>query len=175
VTHPPPPSIARRLGLPGLALAALSFGWLGSASGLPLESGLLVAVAALAGGTACRFMRRSATREISWVPFVAGLGLLSLLTPLTFLAELMAGLGGIAILLSLADDPDRPPGGLARSVPTIALPAAAVGIAWSGGILLPPGAAPIGVAAASLALALTAVAFLTGRPDLFDREEAPTS
>ncbi len=75
----------------------------------------------------------------------------------------------------MVDDPDRPPGGLARGASTVAIPALAVGIAWSGTILLPTGTLAFGVAAALLALVLAIVAFLAGRPDVFDREEAATS
>jgi len=168
-------SVARRLGLPGLGLTAVSLLWLALGSGLPDRAGLGLAVAALALGIGCRWTSSPTGREVAWVPSVVVLGILSITTPLTILAELVAGLGGIAVLLWMVDDPDRLPGGVARGLPLLALPALAVGVAWSSALLLPPGAAPLGAAAALLAFAVAIVAFFLGRPDLFDREEAATS
>jgi hypothetical protein len=175
VTPLPLRSIPRRLGLPGLVLATLSLAWLGVASGLPDGAGLLLVIGALAAGVGLRWAPRGPFRDGSWVPLAVGLGVLSVVSPLTVLAELVAGLGGIAVLLCLVDDPDRLPGGVGRGATTIALPALAVGVAWASAFLLPPGAASVGVAAAILAIALASVAFLLGRPDLFDRDEAATS
>jgi len=175
VTGPQRASPVRRLGLPGLAIAALSLLWLALGSGLPLLVAGLLLLAALAGAIGLRLWPDPAGRGAAWVPLVVALAVLSVTTPLTFLAELVAGLGGIAVLLFLVDDPDRLPGGLGRGLSTVALPAVAVGVAWSSALLLPPGTAPIGVAAGVLVFALAVVAFLLGRPDLFDREEAATS
>jgi len=175
MTGPRPRSLPRRLGIPGLAFSALSLAWLGIASGLPYGAGWIVVLGSLAAAIGLRLGPRGAGREGSWLPIVAGLGLLSVLSPLTILAELVAGLGGIAVLLWMADDPDRLPGGLGRGVSVVALPALAVGVAWASALLLPPGATSIGVGAAVLVAVLGAVAFLLGRPDLFDRDEATTS
>jgi hypothetical protein len=79
---------------------------------------------------------------------------------------------GLAFLVWLADDPARPAGGARRGLATVAVPALAVGIAWSSTLFLPAGAVPLGVAGGLLALTLALVAFLVGRPSLFDREEA---
>jgi hypothetical protein len=175
VSDPGAPSVVRRLGLPGLGLSAVSLLWLALGSGLPTFGGLALAFVALALGVGLRFVPQPVGRDLAWVPIVAALGVLSITTPLTVLAELVAGLGGIAVLLWMIDDPDRLPGGVQRGLSTIALPALAVGVAWSSALLLPPGAAPLGVAAALLAFAVAIVAFFLGRPELFDREEAATS
>ena len=167
--------IVRRLGLPGLGLSAVSLLWLGLGSGLPYVGGVGLAVVALALGIGLRWTPNPIGREVAWVPSVVALGVLSITAPLTILAELVAGLGGISVLLWMVDDPDRLPGGVARGLPALALPALAVGVAWSSALLLPPGAAPLGAAAALLAFAVAVVAFFLGRPDLFDREEAATS
>ena len=167
--------VVRRLGSPGLVLVAFSLFWLGFATGLPAHLGPIAASAALAVGIALRFVPGRGGRELAWMPLVVGLGALSLASPLTVLAELVAGLGGVATLAWMADDPDRLPGGFVRGFSTIALPAFAVGVAWGSALLLPPGVAPVGVAAAVLAVTIVAVAFLIGRPDVFDREEAATS
>jgi hypothetical protein len=95
--------------------------------------------------------------------------------PLVSITELLAGLGAVAALLWVVDDPDRPPGGLSRGATTIAIPALAVGIAWSGAVLLPNGTFAFGIAAVLLVVILVAIAFLVGRPDVFDQEEAATS
>ena len=96
----------------------------------------------------------------------------AVLAPVGLGIELVAGLAGLAFLLWLADEPTPPVGGSVRSLPTLAVPALALGIAWSSALFLPAGAVPLGVAGDLLALTLAAVAFLVGRPALFDREEA---
>jgi hypothetical protein len=54
----------------------------------------------------------------------------------------------------------------------VAIPALALGIAWSSALFLPSGVVPLGVAGALLALAIVAVAFLVGWPTVLDRDEA---
>ena len=59
-----------------------------------------------------------------------------------------------------------------RALPEVAVPALALGIAWSSALFLPSRVVPLGVAGALLALAIVAVAFLVGWPSVLDREEA---
>lgn len=166
---------ARRWGVPGLALTAVATIVLGFAGRLPDDLGLVLAATSIAVAAGMRLALSPLVRELSVVPPIAGLAVVTIAAPITFLAELVAGLGGVALLVWMTDDPDRPPGGLARGLTTVSIPGLAVGIAWSSGLLLPTGAISFGIAGGLLALVLTAVAFLTGRPELFDREEAATS
>jgi len=155
-----------------LALLLVTTTALGYYSGLPDRSGLLVAGA---GVVLAAVLRASSYRPVALsapVPALAVLVLGAVLAPVGLGIELIAGAGGLAFLLWLADDPTRPVGGSARSLPTLAVPALALGVAWSGALFLPAGSVPLGVAGALLALTLAAVAFLVGRPALFDREEA---
>ncbi|MGA9840560.1 MAG: hypothetical protein WBS16_09070, partial [Thermoplasmata archaeon] len=55
-----------------------------------------------------------------------------------------------------------------------AVPGLAVGVAWASEFLLPSTSAPLGVAGGLLAASLIALAYLVSRPELFDREAAPT-
>ncbi len=173
-TKSPRPS-ARRFGWAGPALAVVSLGWLGVASGLPEEGGAVLAAAAIGIGLVLRSAPASSGREASWTPIAVGLGILAVVSPLTVLAELVAGLGGLAVIVWMIDSPDRLAGGIGRGGLALALPALAVGVAWASSFLLPPGVASVGIAAAVLALSLAALAFLLGRPDLFDRSGAATS
>jgi hypothetical protein len=155
-----------------LALLLGSASYLGFLSGYPRGFGPLLAavVVLIAAG-----LRASSRRKLAvWapVPALAALVIEAVPAPVGLGTELVAGLAGLAFLVWLADDPARPVGGAFRSLPTVAVPALAVGIAWSSALFLPAGAVPLGVAGALLALTLTAVAFLVGRPALFDREEA---
>ena len=155
-----------------LALLLVTTTALGYYSGLPDRSGLLVAAL---GVVLAAVLRASPSRPVAHsapIPALAVLVLGAVLAPVGLGIELVAGAGGLAFLLWLADEPTRPLGGAVRSLPTLAVPALALGIAWSGALFLPAGSVPLGVAGGLLALTLATVAFLVGRPALFDREEA---
>ena len=146
--------------------------FLGYLDGLPLGVG--IAVAAVAVGIAAGLRADPSPRISGYapVPAVVGIALEAVVAPVGLGTEIVAGAAGLALLLWLADDPDRPVGGPVRALPAIALPALALGIAWSSALFLPSGALPLGVAGGLLALTIIAVALLAGRPTLFDREEA---
>ena len=145
---------------------------LGYLSGFPAGAGVLVVVAAVVAAAALRVVARPNLTSFAPVPVLLALVLEAVTAPAGFGTELVAGLAGLAFLVWLADDPARPAGGALRSLPVVAIPALALGIAWSSALFLPSGAVPLGVAGALLALAILAVAFLVGWPAVLDREEA---
>jgi len=154
-----------------LAFLFVTVTYLGYLSGFPDGFGPLVAAGGViaAAGMRVGFSRRVAA--YAPVPALVVLGLEAVQTPVGIGTELLAGLGGLAFLVWLADDPARPLGGAARSLPTVAVPALALGIAWSSALFLPGGVLPLGVAGALLALTIAVIAFLVARPAIFDREE----
>ncbi len=166
----PTPPAARGIGsLVLLGATASLFGLLG---GLPLGEGIaVVLVGVAAGGVLQRLRSHARLRSLAPVPVVLGLALVALDSVFGLLPELLAGLSGVALLLWLADDPDRPAGGVGRARLTIAVPGLALGIAWAGALLLPSNSASLGVAVALLVFVIVAVAFLIGQPSTFDREE----
>ncbi|MGA8710215.1 MAG: hypothetical protein WB786_03170 [Thermoplasmata archaeon] len=167
------PSAARWRVRPwSLALLLVTLTYLGYLSGYPYGYGFLVAAGAVALAAFLRASPSGSDVAYAPAPVLAVLALEAVAAPVGFGTELFAGFAALAFLVWLADDPDRPSGGPVRSLPTIAVPALALGIAWVSGIILPAGALPLGVAGGLLALALAAVAYLVGSPSLFDREEA---
>lgn len=152
-----------------LFVSALFLGYL---SGFPEGLGVAVAVTAVAIAVALQISSSPEVRAYAPVPVLGAFALEAATAPVGFGTELFAGLAGLAFLVWLADDPARPAGGPIRALPTIALPALALGIAWSSALFLPAGVVPLGVAGGLLALTLAAVALLVGRPTVFDREEA---
>lgn len=159
----------RPLSLSVFGAAAGVFGYL---SGFPAGAGLAVVLVAVGVAEVLRSNASPSVAAFAPVPAVLGLVVVAVGSPAGLGIELFAGLAGLALLLWLADDPFRPVGGDRRSLPALAIPALALGIAWSSALFLPAGAVPLGVAGGLLALALAAVALLLGRPTVFDREEA---
>lgn len=144
----------------------------GYVAGFPSGFGPFVAAAGVVVAAGLRMSRSPTVAACAPVPVLAVLVLEVLQAPLGLGIELISGVAGLAFLVWLADDPARPVGGARRGLSTIAVPALALGIAWSSTLFLPAGAVPLGVAGGLLALTLALVAFLVGRPSLFDREEA---
>ncbi len=164
-------SIGRRLGPAGLAGSAAVAVLLGYESSLSPPVGVAIAAAGVVATAAMRFGRSPGVRELAIGPMLVALAVVTITAPLSALSELWAGLGGVVAIVWLVDDPDRAPGGITRGATTIAIPALAVGIAWSSALLLPGGTLTFGITAALLVLVLAGVAVLLGRPDLFDRDE----
>jgi len=154
-----------------LGLLLIAAVYLGFLSGYPGGFGPLVAGIAVVFAAGLRVGAPRGVAAYAPVPVLVALAVEAVPAPLGLGTELLAGLSGLAFLLWLADDPTRTVGGAARSLPTVAVPALALGIAWSSALFLPAGAVPLGVAGGLLALTLAAVAFLVGRPAVFDREE----
>ncbi len=155
-----------------LALLLVSATYLGFLSGFPDSFGPVLTAAAVIVATGLRVGTRRNVAVYAPVPVLAGLVVEVVPAPVGLGTELVAGLAGLAFLLWLADDPSRPVGGSLRSLPSVGVPALAVGIAWSSTLFLPAGAVPLGVAGALLALTLAVVALLVASPTVFDREEA---
>lgn len=146
--------------------------FLGYLSGFPGGAGAVLMVVAVAVAAALRVTARYHLTSFAPVPVLLALALEAVTAPVGFGTELVAGLAGLAFLVWLVDDPARPAGGAVRGLPEVAIPALALGIAWSSALFLPSGAVPLGVAGALLALTIAAVALLIGRPSLLDREGA---
>jgi len=166
---PSPLRSFRPVSLSVLFVPAVLFGYL---SGYPAGAGLILMVVAVGAAAGLRAATRSSAASYAPIPVLLALVVEAVTAPAGFGTELFAGLSGIAFLVWLADDPTRPEGGAVRGLSQVAVPALALGIAWSSALFLPSGVVPLGVAGALLALAIAAVAFLVGWPTVLDREEA---
>ena len=165
---PPTPSVRPA----SLALLAAPTALLGAISLIPDGAGLAIVAIGVALAVALRISGAPSVSAYAPVPALFALVLVVMFAPVTFAAELLAGFGGLALLVWLADDPARPAGSAVRSLSVVAVPALAVGIAWSSALFLPAGVVPFGVAGGLLALTLAALAFLFATPAVFDREGA---
>ena len=172
MSAPPPARTARPVRPVSLAFLFVAAAFLGYLSGFPGGFGLALTLAAIVLAAGLRMSASPVLAASAPVAALAALAIEAVAAPVGFGTEIVAGVAGLAFLVWLADDPNRPAGGPWRAAPTLALPALALGIAWSSALFLPTGSVPLGVAAGLLALALAAVAFLVSRPAVFDREEA---
>ena len=172
MTSPSPASGLASLRPATLLLLGVAGALLGYLSGFPHGFGVVVAVGGVAAAAVLRRSFSPGPAAYAPVPALGVLVVEVVPAPVGLGSELVAGFAGLAFLLWLADDPSRPVGGALRGLPTVAVPALALGIAWSSALFLRSGAVPLGVAGALLALVLAAVALLVGRPKVFDREEA---
>ncbi|MGI0130236.1 MAG: hypothetical protein ACREDE_01135 [Thermoplasmata archaeon] len=155
-----------------LATAVLAFGIRSGGTPTLLEDASALVGVAL--GVGLRAASNPLVREAAPLPPLVALGFLATKTPLDPLADLLVGAAGVVFVAWLLDDPSRPPAGLARGVVEWAIPALAVGLAWTSAFLLPGGAASFGVAGGLLAASLFLLAYLVRRPELFDRDEGAT-
>ena len=172
MSPPEAPTGIRSIRPVSLALLLITATYLGFLSGFPDGFGPVLAAAGVVLATGLRVATRRSVAVYAPVPVLAALVVEAVPAPVGLGTEIVAGLAGLAFLLWLADDPSRPVGGSLRSLPTVGVPALAVGIAWSSTLFLPAGAVPLGVAGALLAFTLAVVALLVGSPTVFDREEA---
>jgi hypothetical protein len=169
-----PFSRARWRSLPPLAAAgavSVALAWLGR---WPTAIGLGVAVGSVAVAAGLEWSADVRARGVAPVPMIAGLLFLGLGLTSGPATELLAGAGGVVLLAWIAEDPARPAGGPVRGVIGWGLPGLAVGLAWVSSFLLPPSAAPIGVAGGLLAAIVIALAALFHRPELVTSEQSPT-
>ena len=165
---------ARWRTLPPLVAAGLVAIVLARVGRWPPELGLGVALAAvvLAGGLG--LITDDRFRRLAPVPLLAGLLALTAEVPTGPGFDLLAGAAGVVVLAWIAEDPARPAGGAVRGAIGWGLPGLAVGLAWVSSFLLPPAAAPIGVAGGLLAAILILLAWLFERPEMVVSEPAPT-
>ena len=157
-------------GLGSVALLGAVGGLFGVVTGLPHGEGLIAVLAGVTAGGVIQRQRVRTLRSFAPVPVLVVLGATAIASPLGILPELLAGASGLAVLVWLADDLDRPVGGVQRARLTIGVPAVALGIAWTSALLLPSSSASIGVAAGLLVFVIVAVSVLIGLPSTFDRE-----
>jgi hypothetical protein len=167
----------RRSGSGSLALLLAVVGLLGYVARGPADLGVAVAVIGVgAGGLLQRVPRSSSIRSLAPVPVVLSVVTVAAASPLGAVPELLGGVAGLAVLVWLADDLDRPAGGIGRATSTLGISAAGVGIAWASAVLLPSrSSASLGIAAGLLVFVVVAIAYLVGQPSAFDREEASSS
>jgi hypothetical protein len=175
VTAPTAPGAGRAVPVASSALLLLAGGLLGYLTSLPGLIGLVVVGVGVGLGIGLRLVPVPRVRPWAPVPALGALAVGAVTSPLGVVPELVAGGSALAFLLWLADDPERPAGGVSRGRGTLLLPAAALGIAWASALLLPSRSASLGVAAGLLVFVIAALAYLVGRPGLFDREVAATS
>ncbi|MGA8276348.1 MAG: hypothetical protein WB789_04310 [Thermoplasmata archaeon] len=142
---------------------------------LPLVVGVTLAVAGATLASLLRVLLPRRLRFLGLFPALVALGVFVADSPVGTIPELAGGVGGLALLLWCAEDPDRYPGGLVRGLAGLAVPAAVVGIALAGSLLLPSGVGSLGIAAGLLAVTVVAVALLLGAPRAFDRDPSATS
>jgi hypothetical protein len=170
---PRPPKALRLLG--PFALLAAVLAAFATTSDLGFAPALLVALVGAGAGAGARAAAPRWARAVAPAPPLVALGLLAT----TAVPDLLTGLFGVLVavvyLLWLAEDPDRVPGGIGRAVPRVLVPLAGGALAWASALLLPPGSATAGVAAALLGLLVAAVALLVRRPRALDGDPAATS
>jgi hypothetical protein len=165
--------LARPLG--SSVLLALAGGFLGYLTVLPAYLALAVVWVGVALGIGLRLVRDSRVQPWAPVPVLAALVTGAVASPFGVVPELVAGGSSLAFLIWLTDDPTRPAGGVVRGRAAFLIPAFALGIAWASALLLPSRSASLGVAAGLLVFVIAALAYLVGKPELFDRDTAATS
>ena len=170
----PPPRTALRV-LGPFALLAAVLAAFGTTSDLGFAAAVAVALVGAGAGAAARAAAPRWARAVAPVPPLAALGVLAATAVPDLLTALFGVLVAVVYLLWLAEDPDRAPGGIGRAVPRVLVPLAGGALAWASALLLPPGSASAGVAAALLGVLVAAVALLVRRPRNFDGDPAATS
>jgi len=159
----PPHAVDRGGGLATTLLFGFTVGVLGLLGSLPPTVGLPTGVAGVAIAAVLRARRSPAVGSWALLPALGAIAVLAATSPAEPASELFAGLAGLSFLLWIADDPERPAGGGRRAVPTIALGALGVGLAWSITLALPGRSPDVGLAGGLLAAALVLLALLVAR------------
>jgi hypothetical protein len=160
---------------PGYGILVVASVGLSLLTPLPLLVGVVLAVAAATLASVLRAAMPRGLRFLGLLPALVALGIFVTESPVGTIPELAAGIGGLALLLWSAEDPDRSPGALGRGLSGLAVPAAVFGIAMASSLLLPDGVGSLGIAAGLLAVSVAAVALLLGAPWAFDRDRSATS
>jgi len=171
---PGPSPASRALGAPLLLLAGVFVGF-ATLGTLPLVEGISVAAAAAGLGGILRAVPLRWLRPTAPVPPLVGLSVLAVSATATGVTALYGGVAALALLLWVADDPDRLPGGAGRALPRLLVPTVGLAIAWTSAFLLPGNVAPLGVGVALLVALVVLAALLLRSPESFDRDAAASS
>jgi len=150
----------------GWATAAI-FGFsacvLGLLGGLPIGVGPAIGAAGVIASTVWRADRPRRRGALPLAPALVAVLVLSVTAAPAPSTLLFAGLTGLSFLLWVADDPTRPSAGGRRAMPTIAVVALGVALAWSITLALPGRTSDVALAGALLAVALVVLALLLAR------------
>lgn len=157
------PSLGRGGGVATTALFAFAACALGLLGGLPFYVGPVAGGLGVLGSAVWRTYRPQPGWTVALAPALSAMTVLTATAPAAPSTELFAGLTGLAFLLWVADDPDRPAGGGRRAVPTIALAALAVALVWVVALALTGRTTGIGLTGGVLAIALILLAVLFAR------------
>jgi hypothetical protein len=146
------------------ALFAAALGFLGLFSALPLFLGPVLGVTGVALAAFLRRRPSARTGDRALVPALAVLVLLLLASPSSTATALFGGLGSLAFLLWLADDPWGAPGGGRRAVTVLAFAGLSFGLAWGIDLAFVGATGNVGAAGllAVVALLVLAVVLLWG-------------
>lgn len=166
--------LPRALGWPFLLLAVVLAGF-GSLGTLPLVPALVVALVAAGLGALLRLVPRRWLHPLAPFPPLVGLAVLAVYAVPTGVTALYGGIAALVLLLWVADDPDRLPGGSTRAMNRLLIPTVGLGIAWASAFLLPGGVAPLGAGVALLVVVVVLAALLLRSPEVFDRDAAASS
>ena len=106
----------------------------------------------------------AAFREFDFLPVLATLVLVAGLARVDLVAELLAGVSALGVLVWVAEDPSSAVP-LRRVGTGLLIPAIAFAIALATAVAVPVGRGSVGVAAILAALALTAIGWFLARPE----------
>lgn len=150
-------------GLGPLLFVALAVGGLGVVAAPGPLLGVVVAIVGILLAAGLGNRAGDAARDLSAVPLLAALALLAAWAPVAVATELLAGAGGLAVLLWLAAG-SAPRGGLAEASGVLAFPMLAVAVGAAATVLLAPPSAFLEGAASLLVGALLLAGWLYGHP-----------
>jgi len=166
--------LARGGGVATAALFGATMVFLGLLGGLPVFLG--PAVGAVGVGASAYWRTRPAWRQrsVPFVPAALALAVLSATSPALPSTVLFAGLASLAMLLWIADDPERPAGGGRRAAPVLGPATLGVGLAWAVTLGLAGRGTNVGLAGGLVVVALVLLAFLLAGVPRRPTTPAPT-
>lgn len=166
---------ADRLGIGPFVLLGATLVLLAGQAPSGLAPALVVVGVGLALSAAWRRVGRSAARGGEVVPVAVVLAYLLVVAPPNVVTEVLAGLGGVALLLWLGAGPDGAAGRWSRALDLLVVPLAALAIALGTTFILPSLPTSIGLATILLVAVMIGVAILLVRLSAGARAEAPSS
>lgn len=159
----PPPATRGRPDVVGPLLWAVPGGILAWVSHWGLFPSLILLGSAAGAGLLLSLPRWGLGPALPILPGVVALGALASSSPAGPVPYLLAGAGGLALVLSVGRAAAEP-GRRGAATGALQLPALALGIALSTALLFPPAERFVGVAALLLLLTVTVLALLLRRP-----------